>query len=67
MKIPSSPEYKEALDNLIERSKHIGRTKMQFDTNRSFFTNEAIIAGLGGNYQMLREEEEVEEEVDEGN
>lgn len=32
-----------------------------FNTASSYFTNEAIIAGLGGNYQMLREAEELEE------
>lgn len=36
-----------------------------FNTASSYFTNEALIASLGGNYQMLREEEEQEENEDE--
>lgn len=30
----------------------------QFNTASSYFTNEAIIAALGGNYTMLKEEED---------
>jgi hypothetical protein len=35
----------------------------QFNTSSSFFTNEAIINALGGNYQMLREAEEIEKKT----
>ena len=34
----------------------------QFQTYRSFFTNEAIIASIGGNVRAWKEDEEQEEE-----